>query len=215
MPRRRRKPESSLPEAPLKPRTVRDFRRGQIVAAARALVARGGLEALTIAALEKRLEFTRGVITYHFRDKDEIVDAVLESAVAEIDAATDAEVRASLSFEEKVEAVLRSKVRGFLDNPEAAFVLLTFWGRILTDRRVRALNARLYANYRRQGARLAARAPGASSATAADVAALLVGTVIGIVVQVYFEPGAIDPDRCVREAAATFAARLSAKRARA
>ena len=35
---------------------------------------------------EKHLvPFTRGVITYHFADKDEIVGAVLESVVEEID----------------------------------------------------------------------------------------------------------------------------------
>src|SRR5205814_9753674 len=54
--------------------SLRDLRRAQIVAAAREIVAGDGLESLTIGALEKRLGFSRGVITYHFRDKDEIVE---------------------------------------------------------------------------------------------------------------------------------------------
>jgi AcrR family transcriptional regulator len=204
------------------PRTVRDLRRRQIIAAARALVAKGGLEALTIGALERRLGFTRGVITYHFRGKDEIVDAVLASAIEEIDAATAAEVRASAGFGEKLEAVLRSKVRGFIDHREAGLTLLAFWGRIHRDRRARETTARLYAGYRQQSAHLLALgieagAVAAPPPSAAEFAALLVGTVVGIVVQSYFEPGAIDPDACVREAARTFLARLApaaAKKAR-
>jgi AcrR family transcriptional regulator len=194
--------------------TVRDLRRGQIIAAAREIVAGRGLEALTVGALEQRLDFTRGVITYHFRDKDEIVKAVLASAIDEIDRATAAEVQASLTFPEKLEAVLRTKVRGFLENREAAHILLSFWGRILHDRRVREVNARLYRTYRAQSERLLAdgRKAGVFAAVPAGaLAALLVGTVIGIVVQAIFEPGAIDPDACVREAARALLARLNAR----
>jgi AcrR family transcriptional regulator len=57
------------------PETLRDLRRG--------------LEALTISALEGRLAFSRGVITYHFADKIRIVlasyvrgFAVVEEAAA-------------------------------------------------------------------------------------------------------------------------------------
>ena len=59
------------------PETVRDLRRAQIIAAARAIVCRDGLDALTIGALEQKLAFTRGVITYHFAGKDDIVRALL------------------------------------------------------------------------------------------------------------------------------------------
>jgi AcrR family transcriptional regulator len=200
-------------EAP--PATVRDFRRGQIVAAARAIVAEGGLEALTIGALEARLGFTRGVITYHFRGKDEIVAALFDSAVAEIDASTAAEVEASLDFPAKVAAAIRTKVRGFLDHPEASYVLLSFWSRLRTDRRARERNAQLYAEYRRQAARLIemGRKAGAfGRVPVAEAAALLVGAVIGIVTQVHFDPGAVDPEACIEEAARMFMARLAGKR---
>jgi AcrR family transcriptional regulator len=195
------------------PATVRDLRRGQIVAAARALVAEGGLEGLTVGALEARLGYTRGVITYHFRDKDEIVEAVLESAIAEIDAGTTAEVRARAGFDEKVEAVLRSKVRGFLDHPEASDILLSFWGRLRSDERARERNARLFARYREEGRVLLAegrRRGLIRDVPEREVAALLVGTVIGVVVQALFAPDAIDPERAVREAGRSFAARLLA-----
>lgn len=192
--------------------TVRDLRRGQIVAAARKLVADQGLEALTIGALEERLSFTRGVITYHFASKDEIVRAVFASAVDEIDAAVRQEVLAGATVAEKVRAVLHGNVRGFVDNDVAGRVLLSFWGRLSSDPVTRRLNAELYGKYRSQAAKLLrkARSAGAIAKVDPDVmASLLVGLVIGIATQHYFEPGAVDVEAAVDEAARTVVARLT------
>jgi AcrR family transcriptional regulator len=194
------------------PETVRDFRRAQIVAAARRIVAENGLDALTFGALEERLSFTRGVVTYHFASKDEIVRAVFASAIEEIDAAVLAEVEASPTFEGRVRAVLRANVRGFVDRAEAGRVLLSFWGRLSSDAAVRKLNADLYARYRGQCAKLlewAAREGAVAKIDVRAMAALLVGIVLGIATQHYFDPGSIDVDRATEEATLAVLARLS------
>jgi AcrR family transcriptional regulator len=196
-------------------RELRDQRRAEIVAAARRIVAESGLEALTFGALEKRLAFTRGVVTYHFKSKDEIVRAVFTSAIDEIDAAVRAEVLAAASIEERVRAVLRANVRGFVDRAEAGRVLLSFWGRITADAQVRRLNAALYARYRASAAKLLKRARAAREIAAVDAdttAALLVGIVLGIATQQYFEPGAIDVDAAVELATRAVVAHLATKR---
>ena len=183
--------------------SVRDERRGQIIAVARALVAEGGLEALTIGAIEKRVPFTRGVITYHFADKDEIVGAVLESVVEEIDRATFAEVSDVDTFHGRIRAVLRSKVRGFLRHAEARACLVSYWSRVASDERARAMNQRLFASWRAQAVGLLGAAKKSGDARrdvdAEAVAALLVGLVVGIVVQTAFDDS--DVDRLVDEAA--------------
>src|SRR5438270_10222737 len=130
--------------------SLRDLRRAQIISAARALVAAQGLEALTIAALEEELGQSRGVITYHFRDKDEIVAALLGSALEEIDAATQAEVDRSATPADKVRAVLRANLRGFTEHREAGLILLSFWGRLGSDPKAQKANAELYAKYRKR-----------------------------------------------------------------
>src|SRR5690606_6870808 len=117
----------------------------------------GGPAALTFAALEQRLEFTRGVITYHFKDRGEIVDAVLQSALDEIDAATEGSVAGRLTSPDKVATAIRATIHGFLDHPEAARVLLAFWAQIPSDPRAAEVNARLYAAWRAQAARLIRR----------------------------------------------------------
>jgi AcrR family transcriptional regulator len=188
--------------------SLRDLRRAEIVAAAREIVAGNGLEALTIGALEKRLGFTRGVITYHFRDKDEIVEAVLASALKEIDAATHAEVAAGATPVDKIRAVLRANVHGFLEHREAGVILLSFWGRLGSDPRARKANARLYDVYRE---RTLSVLDGGDFAfvDSPSLAAVIVGLVIGIASQVYFEPGSIDPEGAINEATRCVVARLS------
>jgi AcrR family transcriptional regulator len=193
------------------PDSLRDLRRGQIVSAARRLVAEQGLEALTIGALEDRVSFTRGVITYHFANKDEIVQAVFASAIDEIDAAVRRAVEGGSTIEDKVRAVLRGNVRGFVDSEVAARVLLSFWGRLSADPVVRKLNADLYAKYRRRAAKLlrSARAEGhVGQVDPTVMGALLVAIVLGIATQHYFEPGSIDVDAAVEEATKTVMARL-------
>jgi AcrR family transcriptional regulator len=174
------------------------------VAEARSLVSQGGLSALTFGALEKQLEFTRGVITHHFRDKEDIVHAVLESAIAEIDAHTADLVLTGERFEEKLEGVLRSNIEGFLDHPEATGVILAFWGGLSSDSHRTTLNGALFQGYRQQTETLLAlgRKEGKvdPSLDAQAAASLVVGVVIGAVVQVTLAHGALDPENVILSA---------------
>lgn len=195
--------------------TLRDLRRAQIVAESRRIVAEEGVSALTISTLEGRLPFSRGVITHHFRDKAEIVEAVLQSAVSDIDAGTAAGLRAPLDLVGRVRAVLGSKVRGFLDKPEATRVLVSFWGQ-LGDPRATVANAALFRRYRSESKKLFAHAVKTGEARAdldpAVAAALLVGAVLGIVSQAMFEPGAFDVATAIDAGAAQIAAWAALRR---
>jgi AcrR family transcriptional regulator len=193
--------------------TVRDLRRSQIVGAARKLVAEGGLESLTIGALESRLSFSRGVITYHFRNKEEIVHAVLDSAVEEINQAALSAIEQETSIEKKLVAMIHATLRGFLDHVEAAYILLAFWSRVPSDPKVAETNARLFSDYRayaveltRQGQLEGIFDPDLEPET---VASLLVAIVNGTAAQVIFEPGAIDPEATAKLATDTVLARLT------
>ncbi len=188
--------------------SLRGMRRAQIIAGAREIVAAEGLEALTIGALEKRLGFSRGVLTYHFRDKDEIVDALLASAVEEIDRATFAEIEAESTPEEKIRAVLRANLHGFLEHREAGHILLSFWGRLGSDAKARKVNARLYQVYRERTLVLITECAFYGVDHQA-LAAVIVALVLGIVAQVYFEPGSIDSEKALAEATKCILARVA------
>lgn len=191
-----------------------DLRRREIIVAARRLVAEGGLGALTIGALERELTFTRGVITYHFDNKDEIVLALLDDAIAEIDRATALSVQAEAHAVDKLRAAVRGMVHGFLAIEEAGRVLLSFWSRLKDDPRAAAKNAALYARWRAASSELVrwGQAAGELGPCDADaLGALLVGIVIGVVTQTWFEAGAIDPEAVVTEATAALVARLDVR----
>ncbi len=185
--------------------SVRDLRRGQIIRAARRIVAERGLGALTFGTLERELAFTRGVITYHFEAKDEIVDAVLDDAIAEIDRATEEAVRAEPAAADKLVAAFSGMVRGFLARREAARVLISFWSRLSDDPRLAKKNAQLYATWRAKSAELVkhlkARGELPASCSPEGLATILVGLVLGVVTQVHFDETAIDAEAAIAEGA--------------
>ena len=192
--------------------TVRQLRRAQIIEKARAIIANRGFEAMTIGALERELDFSRGVITYHFKNKDDIVHAVLDSTLQDIDEAARNAVVASEDWDGRIRAVLVSMVTGFLERKDGGQVLLAFWGRLRADERAANVNADLYARYRRQTEKLVREGQNGGDFRA-DVdpramSTVIVGLVIGICVQAYFREGAIDVDGAVEEAVASVASRL-------
>ena len=163
---------------------------------------------LPYTALEQRLGYTRGVITHHFLDRDEIVGAVLASAVAEIDAATMAQLPRGGDAAAAMRAVVDTKVRGFLNHPEATAILVSFWGR--TDAWATTVHRSLFRRWRDEAATLFLGRRGgraedpAARREAYARGALLVGAVMGIVTQVRFDPEFIDVDATIAAAAACF-----------
>ncbi len=197
---------------------LRDQRRGEIVDAARAIVVRDGLEALTFGALERELGYTRGVVTWHFRNKDEVVRAVLDQAVAEIDAAALAAIRAESTFPERARAVVREMVRGWLGGTGAGQVIVSFWGRLSADADAAEVNAALYRRYRGYAADLVrlgqARGEFAPDVDAEAMGAVLVALVLGIALQAMFAEGdEVDVERAVALAGDAVVAHLVAQAA--
>jgi AcrR family transcriptional regulator len=182
---------------------LRAQRRAEIVAAAGPIIVENGLDGLTFGRLEKALPYTRGVITHHFAGRDAIVDAVLEQALDDVDEATRTdflESRDIPALREQVHAVLWSKVRGFLAHPEATAILLAFWTRAAHDDRGRRVNRRLFARYRQQVVEAFPAHPDLDA-----LATLMVGTVIGVVLQVQLDSEQVDARRAVDVAATQLA----------
>src|SRR5262249_5563885 len=152
------------------------------------------------------------VITYHFEGKDEIIDAVLDSAIEEIDRANKIEAEAAAGIEGKIRSAVVATVLGFVEHKEAGAILMSFWSRIPKDARVTKLNAALFQRYRRRAGKLIAEGQKQgvfkSEVSVENIAALMVGAVIGIATQVYFEPKAIDPEAAAELAGAAVLDRL-------
>jgi len=129
---------------------------------------------------------------------------------------TAAQLAPTMSADEKLKTALRTYIRGFVEHVEATKILLSFWGRISSDKRARKANATLYATYRKGVAQMI-EAGKASGELAPDVnvdgmAAVIVGIVIGVAMQSYFEKGAIDAEQAIEEAIQAALARLKPAR---
>jgi len=192
--------------------TVRDLRRSQIIAAARKLVADAGLSALTIARLEGQLGFTRGVITYHFTNKAEIVQAVLDSAIGEIDAATRGVLSSNMDPNEELRQAVLNTVRGFVEHREAGGILVSFWSKIPSDDAAANANAQLYARYRHRAEVMVKRGQEQglfrTDASPSALGGLVVALVTGITAQTYFDPE-FDWESAVDEAVIALQAHLA------
>lgn len=164
---------------------TREQRRQEILDAASALIHEGGIEAVTFGHLEKRLPFTRGVITYNFANRDAILDATLDAALTTL-----APKRAS-----KVDAALRDWVTMLTADPVSTSVLLAFWQRAASDPRGPILRERLIDAW----VSSAARADGVSK----EQARLVVALVLGLVLQQRIDPS-MDIEREVRLAGDLF-----------
>jgi AcrR family transcriptional regulator len=66
---------------------INGIRRKQIILAVRQIIARDGIEAVTIANIAIELGASRGVVVYHFANKEEILHEVLSSAMKDADRA--------------------------------------------------------------------------------------------------------------------------------
>lgn len=87
-PRAARTDEGGNPEAETQRYSsvdVGSIRRKQIIGAVRQIIARDGIEAVTIANIATELGTSRGVVVYHFDNKEEILHEVLVSAMRDAD----------------------------------------------------------------------------------------------------------------------------------
>lgn len=110
-----------------RPTPNQDDKRAQIVAAARAVLARDGLAACTARAVADASPLTKSAIHYYFQDVDEIVDAAV---AAHVDALLDT-LRGVASSdadpESRFRAVIAAYLRTFADMPHAAFLWFEYW----------------------------------------------------------------------------------------
>jgi AcrR family transcriptional regulator len=178
--------------------SLRELRRHQIIKAARQLIVEKGIAALTFSELEGRLDFSRGVITYHFKNKDDILIALIQSAVVEINEATGQAIVSGGNMGEKLTAMVLTTVRGFVKRPEAGIILMSFWSRIPSNPHVAEINAKLHRTWRFYAGELVKQAQerGVFRETDAEpIAANVVAIVLGIVTQHFFEPHSFDYER--------------------
>src|SRR5215471_20161457 len=93
---------------------VTDFRRGQILSAARSTFVRHGLAGTTVSRIAHGADVAKGTVYLYFRSKDEILRALLDDAVAELYRDTVPLLSEPGTVEEKLQRFLDGTL-GFFD----------------------------------------------------------------------------------------------------
>ncbi|TDC91013.1 TetR/AcrR family transcriptional regulator [Actinomadura sp. 7K507] len=107
--------------------TVAEHRARQLrtlLDAARALVAEEGLEALSLAALARRVGLSRPSLYEYFRSKDDLVAAILEEELPRWASLVEEALNGPGDLEGKVEAYIRVQLGVMTDGRHAAAVAL-------------------------------------------------------------------------------------------
>jgi len=101
----------------------------------------------------------------------------------------------------RLRALVRTCLDVAVDRPEFWVVFLEFWGEMVHDRRLRAVNAEVYTRTRRLLARLIADGVRAGRFRAVDperAAAVVLGLVDGVSLQLTFDPRAFTVPEAAR-----------------
>src|SRR5690349_7520557 len=123
---------TALPARRTKVRPASTARRTEIVAAAIRVIARDGIRACTVSALESETGFARGHFTYHFQAKEEII-ALAFATVGSDWATFQIEQVAGTTARERLESQVRAAVRWAQDRPEFFRCLMNFRVEMMRD----------------------------------------------------------------------------------
>lgn len=132
-----------------------DRRRQDILVATRRLLARDGPEALSMGAVAAEAGLAKASLFYYFADKTELIGTLAVDLIDEESQALAAAVEAAPDAVGALEAMLRTKVALYLDDPER-FAAAYLWP-LVFGMPVALVTGRLYAAGNRVNDRLEAR----------------------------------------------------------
>ena len=89
---------------------IEQARRRQIIDGAIALLADGGSGAASLAAIAQRIGVSKGVISYHFAGKDEVLTALVEEVLTDAATFMTAQIAQAASPTERLRAYVRSNL---------------------------------------------------------------------------------------------------------
>lgn len=183
-------------------RGVAPIRRAQIVRATVRCLARDGYSRLTMKTVAREAGVSPGILHYYFADKRAILVAALQAVTDDLERrVAAAQSRGARDARARVRALIRACIETAVEDREVWIVLVEFWGEMVHDARLRAVNAELYARLRRAVGALVARGGREGSFRRLDPEAA--GTVVlaildGLSLQVSFDPSALGVEAATR-----------------
>ncbi len=185
----------SRKEGPLSPKIgVAPLRREQIVRATIRCLAREGYSGLTMKKVSRQAGVSQGILHYYFADKRAILVAALETVMTDLDRrVAAAQARSGRDPRARLRALVRASLEAAVEAREVWVVFVEFWGEMMHDARLRAINADLYTRMRRLIGALLTQGVRAGRFRRVDpvpAAAVVLGLLDGVALQLTFDPRA-------------------------
>jgi AcrR family transcriptional regulator len=146
--------------------------------------------------VSREARVSQGILHYYFADKRAILVAALGAVMDDLDARVRAaQARSGPDAAARLRALIEASLRTALEAREVWVVFVEFWGEMMHDDRLRAINAGLYTRMRRligalirQGTRRGQFRP----VEPTRAAAVILGLLDGVALQLTFDPEAFD-----------------------
>jgi AcrR family transcriptional regulator len=183
-----------------------DAQRALIRGAARAVFARRGVVGTGLAQVASEAGVSRTGLYHYYPDKAALVRDLARELLEEEERSFQAALDASGSVAERIERLADGIVERFVAWASLGRPLLEIWARDARRmrpvlRRMRAALATLIAEGQRRGELARTLAP-------SETAALLVGLIDGLMLQVFIDPSGVPPSREIRDALAETLSRI-------
>lgn len=190
------------------------IRRRQIIDATIAVMARKGWNDTSIDEITREAGVSRGLVSYHFRDKSELLSGVLARCQESFDQAVANGAAQGRDVLERLRIIIRLAIEQVRSDPVNYEVFLHFSASARSDPELRDQITNLWSGYRAATAS-AIRYGQLKGLVRQDVdpdatAAMEIGTLIGLALQWLLDPDAYPLDEAARETEEMFMSYITA-----
>ncbi len=181
---------------------VEEARRRQIVDTAIGIIADRGMSSASLAEIAKGVGCSKGVISYHFAGKDELIEEILSRLLREPAEFIKARVDACHRAADKLRAYVQGNFDFMRDHRNHYLALVELWGKRSSPLGHNRFNSDVYEPSRKYLTRIleAGQAAGEIRDLAlSTMSSVIQGTIDGVMLQWVFDATAVDLDAAVTE----------------
>jgi TetR/AcrR family transcriptional regulator, fatty acid metabolism regulator protein len=175
---------------------LRSRRETQITRAAYEIIAKNGYENITVQDIADRAGFSKGIVYYYFKSKDDVMVSLFNSIIAVIDNRFGEVRRETPDPRRQLENVIRISLDIVNEHMEFYRVITVFWTQIHHKQFMNEINAKLFSHWRREIEKILelgmARGVFKPTLVVHLVASSIIARVLGASLEYIFDPNAFD-----------------------
>lgn len=185
-----------------KPTFIEEARRQQIIGATIETIAAHGLAQTSLAEIAKEADISKGVISYHFEGKDELIIQTLNTLLAQENVYIKSQVEAQNRASDKLRAYVRASFEYMRANRNKIVAMWELWRHFDSVEEKRRFSATVYDPCRRHLEKILGEGQSSGefrSFATKTAASVFQAAIDGVSLQWVCDADAIDLDQCQQE----------------